>query len=650
MSVQPGAPAETRQAQAALATAAAYQAEQEAETDRLVTTVLALWASLEAKKAWDSWTIGGIGQRIYVLLSSLMELVAADAGGYVRQVLADQDVRYNGPAINPVNFAGIASDGRDLESLLRGAVVKLRQSQRGGLSDAKSKEHGRNFLELVVRTQVSDAARAAESVGVTVAEGQTPTGRPVMVGWIRMLTPPSCGRCAVLAGKFYKWNSGFKRHPNCFPAGTVVSGPRLDAATRRWFEGELVTIRTASGQELSVTGNHPVLTDSGWAPARLLQEGDNVIRSLGAKTAFGQIPDDHQVPALVEDIFRALSMAVLATKVPSTAEDFHGDGASGEVDVVTTDGHLRLEEVAGVVQVAPESLLGSRFESPLLHSGASGLMESEFAGTGASNGFVSGGGLGTSLLDGHLARAEQARLGLIADLNILLKQASPDGSAAEVVLLAERILALASRVLRRESGQAGVQDDPARWDAPAGAFSMETRAGYASRGLDLIERLSGQVTADRIVEKVSRQWSGHVYNLTSSQGWLIADGIVTSNCDCRHLPCTVAGSSEMLTNPKVYFESLTEEEQNYYFGKADAQAIRDGGDIYQIVNAGRTAMYTSDDGRRYKPDPKQRGDLDGTRMSGRLVLRPTVWQIYRDAGGNQEVAKAMLKRYGYTHP
>lgn len=332
--VQPGAPARTRQAQLALATAAEYQAGQKAETARMVAAVMAIWATLDLGAVWPSWTIGGMGTRIYALLSALMELVAADANGYVRRVLADQGVLYLGPDIDPLAFAGVASDGRDLEALLRGAIVKVRESQRQGLSDEQAAEHGRAFLELVLRTQVADAARAAESVSITVADGESAaTGRPVTVGWVRMLTPPSCGRCAVLAGKFYRWNSGFQRHPMC---------------------------------------------------------------------------------------------------------------------------------------------------------------------------------------------------------------------------------------------------------------------------------------------------------------------------DCHHIPTTVAGANEVLTNPYVYFNSLTENEQNYYFGKAQAQAIRDGADINQVVNASRTAgsMFTADDGKRYTSEgTTRRGFARGT--AGR-VLRPTVWQIYRDAAGDKAEAFAMLQKFGYV--
>jgi hypothetical protein len=54
------------------------------------------------------------------------------------------------------------------------------------------------------------------------------------VGYVRMLTLPSCGRCVVLAGRFYRWNAGFLRHPRCdcrhVPSSENVAGDlRTDA-------------------------------------------------------------------------------------------------------------------------------------------------------------------------------------------------------------------------------------------------------------------------------------------------------------------------------------------------------------------------------------------------------------------------------------
>jgi hypothetical protein len=63
--------------------------------------------------------------------------------------------------------------------------------------------------------------------------------------------------------------------------------------------------------------------------------------------------------------------------------------------------------------------------------------------------------------------------------------------------------------------------------------------------------------------------------------------------DCIHVPTTVnLARYEVMTDPKKYFDSLSKTEQDRRFGKAGAEAIRDGADIGQVVNA-RRGMTTA---------------------------------------------------------
>lgn len=59
----------------------------------------------------------------------------------------------------------------------------------------------------IVSTLVSDSGRSAM--------GAFTASRRQELGHIRVLTPPSCSRCAILAGRWYRWSEGFKRHPLC---------------------------------------------------------------------------------------------------------------------------------------------------------------------------------------------------------------------------------------------------------------------------------------------------------------------------------------------------------------------------------------------------------------------------------------------------
>jgi len=74
-------------------------------------------------------------------------------------------------------------------------------------------------LDRLVMSLVADAARGAESVSIAT--------RP-RVGYVRYLSPPSCSRCAILAGRFYRWSSGFDRHPGCDCTHLPTTDPRSE--------------------------------------------------------------------------------------------------------------------------------------------------------------------------------------------------------------------------------------------------------------------------------------------------------------------------------------------------------------------------------------------------------------------------------------
>lgn len=75
-------------------------------------------------------------------------------------------------------------------------------------------------FERLVASLIQDAGRAAQQVGIT--------SRP-RVQHVRHLSPPSCGRCAVLAGRVYPYSEAFKRHPgcDCVMIPVTVASPNL---------------------------------------------------------------------------------------------------------------------------------------------------------------------------------------------------------------------------------------------------------------------------------------------------------------------------------------------------------------------------------------------------------------------------------------
>lgn len=154
-----------------------------------------------------------VGPRLGLLASSAQLGAARQAQIYVPKVLAEtgQHAPAEG-ALVPESLAGYASDGRTLGGLLYGAVTTAKTTIATGTSQRpvtgqEALSAGGDWLDMALQTLVADAGRIASSIGIAA--------RPRITGYVRMLSGPGCPRCAVLAGKWYRYNTGFLRHPRC---------------------------------------------------------------------------------------------------------------------------------------------------------------------------------------------------------------------------------------------------------------------------------------------------------------------------------------------------------------------------------------------------------------------------------------------------
>jgi len=164
-----------------------------------------LWSEVSLADLSGSWA-AQVPLLVPVLAGVQVKAAAAGAS-YGAQTLADQGL-YEAPQhfVNPSAFGGVASDGRTLEGLLYGAVPHVKTLIAGGMAPVQALGQGGKFLTTLTRTQVADAGRGAAGVD-TAARNR--------VSYVRMLNPPSCSRCSILAGRVYRWNAGFQRHPKC---------------------------------------------------------------------------------------------------------------------------------------------------------------------------------------------------------------------------------------------------------------------------------------------------------------------------------------------------------------------------------------------------------------------------------------------------
>lgn len=126
-------------------------------------------------------------------------------------------------------------------------------------------------FERLMESITQDAGRSAESVAIALMPD---------IYHVRYVTPPCCGRCAVLAGRVYRWSEGFKRHPNCscVMAPTTVAAPFAQSPDQLFDAGQIRGLSKADakairhgadvGQVVNVRKRAAGLNESGRALAR----------------------------------------------------------------------------------------------------------------------------------------------------------------------------------------------------------------------------------------------------------------------------------------------------------------------------------------------------------------------------------------------
>jgi hypothetical protein len=360
-----------------------------------------------------------------------------------------------------------------------------------------------------------------------------------------------CERCAALEGDYTPpypddlwWD-----HPRCLPAGAIVFGPKVHAGYERWYSGMLVEMRTRNGYVLTCTPNHPVLTPNGWVAAASLIEGCYVL-CAGRRNGMFQdgSPDDYQVPALIEDVARTLGYTsdVASRMVPTTPEDFHGDGMRGKVRVIWADGLLRhsidaaLGEPFAKLRFSEGDMQSLAFDS--LRAPALPFERLDMALPCC----VRGGGIGTALLSAQAPVTENLVLAEVSHGAASGNEPVVNRTTRDAVVLAERQFTLAREVacdeFRYRERAPRMPFSPSENDPMLQKPLLYGQPGDAIETGKAVQRLTGHVASDEIVKiDLLPRSSCHVYNLQTADGWYAANtnystgtmGIVTHNCCCE---------------------------------------------------------------------------------------------------------------------
>lgn len=185
---------------------AAYYRQQQRTVRQAANRAQELWRQVDPAALDDSWR--RVGPALVAALSEGQQRAAAPADAYLAAVIAvDGAEAEPGGSLAVRAFSGRAADGRPLASLLYEPWIESRWRLAAGMSGPDALTGGLATLVRQVSTEVADAGRTA--AGASLA------GNRAATGYVRVLNPPSCARCSILAGLKYRYNAGFQRHPRC---------------------------------------------------------------------------------------------------------------------------------------------------------------------------------------------------------------------------------------------------------------------------------------------------------------------------------------------------------------------------------------------------------------------------------------------------
>lgn len=168
----------------------------------------------QVTKAWAAVTVADLDASWETARSAVITAItggqfyaASLATAYQHHLFRSESLTPQGPTLRPQGFAGIASTGGPLDPLVDLAPIRVKQTIATGIIPRQATHAGLYQLVGVADTQLQEASRGVMDVAMNTD--------PQYRGYLRHPNPGACGRCLILANKFFRRNEGFERHPRC---------------------------------------------------------------------------------------------------------------------------------------------------------------------------------------------------------------------------------------------------------------------------------------------------------------------------------------------------------------------------------------------------------------------------------------------------
>lgn len=278
---------------------------------------------------------------------------------------------------------------------------------------------------------------------------------------------------------------------NCFLPDTIVSGDFI-AGSKVYYSGKIVEIHTASGKRLSITPNHRIATDSGWIKANELTKGMNAIGNCDVINSHnGGKVNNQQSVSTIKDIFESIGI----------------HGTFRLMDIITGlyfDGDSKF--MNGAINIVDMNIeLGISIDSVIASKGIENInfMITEtmniFMESNCSLDFFRDRMLSTFGSNPCFTALPYNGIGVLFDFGPF-KFFSVGPSSGLYTGLCKQ--------------------------------SKYNPSAYSKFNTKLFDALTGIIQFDEIIDIVYHDFSGHVYDLQSLDGYIMSNGIMSSNCRC----------------------------------------------------------------------------------------------------------------------
>ncbi len=275
-------------------------------------------------------------------------------------------------------------------------------------------------------------------------------------------------------------------HPNCLPGGTMVLAEGVTAKSMRWYDGDLVIIKTARGKSISCTPNHPVLGDHGWSAAKRFKIGDHIICSSRSDwISSGIVKNKQNGPTELHKIkdFPLVFPSTFTRRVPVSAEDFHGDGEGSEVAIINSYRNFRGQSAIAFLKKFRELGFDWRAVCSLFLTPLSAPFFRNYA------------------------------------ISV---------SSAANVCSSSQLYPFQRRSTRHTDKHSFAPSPKLFSSSPQSSTNswLADCEGFRER----LNAMAAPVFKDKIIDVNVLNFSGHVYNLETDEGFYIANNVVTHNC------------------------------------------------------------------------------------------------------------------------